>query len=328
MRVKDADPPVPGPGESLIQVTAVGICGSDLHWFAEGGIGGTTVTRPVVPGHEFGGIVQSGPLAGRAVAVDPAISCGTCARCHEGNSNLCPEVVFAGHGTCDGALREYLTWPDRLLHPVPDALAGTGAALLEPLGVAIHAFDLGHVRLGASVAIVGCGPIGLLLMQVARAGGAGPVVAVEPLTHRRTLAASYALGPAVAPTDDLAGTLASAGVPDGVDVVFEAAGTDAAVAAATELVRPGGRVVLAGIPDTDATALPASTARRKGLTIAMVRRMREVYPRAIRLASEGAVDLDRLVTDRFPLDDAPAAFATAVARTGIKTVITPASTRG
>jgi L-iditol 2-dehydrogenase len=323
VRVAETEPPVPGPGESLVRVTAVGICGSDLHWFAEGGIGGTTVTRPVVPGHEFGGIVQSGPLAGRAVAVDPAIACGVCARCYEGNSNLCPSVVFAGHGTCDGGLREYLAWPTRLLHPVPDALAGAGAALLEPLGVAIHAFDLGHVRLGACVAIVGCGPIGLLLMQVARAGGAASVIAVEPLPHRRAVAAGYGLGPAVAPGDALTSALREAGAPDGVDVAFEVAGTDAAVAAATEWVRPGGRLVLAGIPEGDVIALPASTARRKGLTIAMARRMREVYPRAIRLATDGAVDLNGLVTGAFPLDDAPAAFATAVARTGIKTVITP-----
>src|SRR5262249_12554944 len=101
-------------------------------------------------------------------------------------------------------------------------------------------------------------------------------------------------------------------------------GTDPAVALAADVVRPGGRMVLAGIPDGDVTALPASTARRKGLTIAMVRRMREVYPRAIRLAADGLVDLDHLVTGRFSLDDAPAAFATAAVRTGVKTVITPA----
>jgi L-iditol 2-dehydrogenase len=328
LRLGEAHPPAPGPDESLIRVTAVGICGSDLHWFAEGGIGGVTVTRPLVPGHEFGGTVQSGPLAGRRVAVDPAISCGTCARCREGNPNLCPTVRFAGHGTCDGALREYLAWPTRLLHPIPDDLTDAGAALLEPLGIAIHAFDLGHVRLGSSVAVVGCGPIGLMLMQVARAGGAGPVVAVEPLPHRRTAAAGYGLGPAVDPAADLDAALGDAGTPVGVDVAFEVAGTDAAVAAATRLVRPGGRVVLAGIPAGDTTQLPASTARRKGLTIALVRRMRDTYPRAIQLVTERRVTLEPLVTDRFALPDAPAAFASAAARTGIKTIITDGRVSG
>jgi L-iditol 2-dehydrogenase len=322
LRLGEADPPAPGPDESLIRVTAVGICGSDLHWFAEGGIGGVSITRPMVPGHEFGGTVESGRLAGRRVAVDPAISCGVCARCREGNDNLCPTVRFAGHGTCDGALREYLAWPTRLLHPVPDDLTDVDAALLEPLGVAIHAFDLGHVRLGSSVAVVGCGPIGLMLMEVARAGGAGQVLAVEPLPHRRAAAAGYGLGPAVDPAADLDAALADAGTPGGVDVAFEVAGTDSAIAAATHLVRPGGRVVLAGISDGDTIQLPASTTRRKGLTIALVRRMRDTYPRAIRLVTEGKVALDPLITDRFALPDAPAAFATAVARAGIKTIVT------
>jgi L-iditol 2-dehydrogenase len=323
LRVGEAERPVPGPGESLVRVSAVGVCGSDLHWFTAGSIGDATLDRPLVPGHEFGGIVEAGPLAGRRVAVDPAIPCGTCDRCREGNHNLCPTVRFAGHGACDGALREYLVWPSHLLHPVPDTLSDEAAALLEPLGVAIHAFDLGHVRLGASVAVVGCGPIGLMLLQVARAGGAGPVVAVEPLPHRRAAAAGYRLGPAIDPGDDLDATLADTGAPGGVDVAFEVAGTDEAVTVAMRLVRPGGRVVLAGIPYPDSTTFPASLARRKGLTLAMVRRMRDSYPRALRLIGAGLVDLDSLVTHRYPLTDAAKAFAAAVSRTGIKVVIEP-----
>jgi L-iditol 2-dehydrogenase len=323
LRIGEADRPTPGPGESLVRVSAVGVCGSDLHWFGEGGIGDSTLSRPLVLGHEFGGVAESGPLAGGRVAVDPAIPCDACERCAEGNHNLCPAVRFAGHGACDGALREYLAWPTRLLHPVPDGLTDPAVALLEPLGVAIHAFDLGHVRLGGSVAIVGCGPIGLMLAQVARVGGAGSVITVEPLPHRRAVVAGYGLGPAVSPTVGVAAVLADAGVPGGVDVAFEVAGADDAVAAAMALVRPGGRVVLAGIPGPDTTTFPASLARRKGLTMAIVRRMRNGYPRAIRLIERGLVDVDSLVTDRFGLDEAPAAFAAAAARAGVKTVIVP-----
>jgi L-iditol 2-dehydrogenase len=323
LRVSETDPPTPGPGESLVRVSAVGVCGSDLHWFSDGGIGDSSLSRPLVLGHEFGGVVESGALAGRRVAADPAIPCGDCERCREGNHNLCPAVRFAGHGACDGALREYLAWPTRLLHPVPHGLTDPAVALLEPLGVALHAFDLGHLRLGSSVAIVGCGPIGLMLAQVASAGGAGPVVAVEPLPHRRAVAAGYGLGPAVGPEADVAAALADAGVPGGVDVAFEVAGVDDAVARAMALVRPGGRVVLAGIPSSDTTTFPASLARRKGLTLVLVRRMRDGYPRAIRLVEGGLVDVDSLVSHRFGLDDAPAAFATAAARSGIKTVIAP-----
>jgi L-iditol 2-dehydrogenase len=323
VRLAQVEPPAPQPGSSLLRVTAVGICGSDLHWFAEGAIGDARLERPLVLGHEFGGVVQGGALDGRRVAAEPAIACGSCQRCLAGNPNLCPTVRFAGHGRQDGALRERMAWPTGLLQPVPAQISEEAVALLEPLGIAIHAFDLGHVRLGASVAVIGCGPIGLLLLQVARAGGSGTVVAVEPLEHRRAAAARYGLGPAIGPGGDLPAALEAAGMPSGVDVAFEAAGTDEAVAASLRLVRPGGRVVLVGIPAGDSTVLPAGLARRKGLTIALARRSSNTLPRAIRLVQRGLVELDPLVTHRFPLTQVSAAFTTASARTGLKTIVLP-----
>jgi L-iditol 2-dehydrogenase len=323
VRVGEADQPTPGPGESLVRVTAVGLCGSDLHWFDEGGIGDAQLASPLVLGHEFGGVVVGGARDGQRVAVDPARPCGVCARCREGNVNLCPTIVFAGHGTQDGGLREYVAWPDRLLHPVPPAVSDEAVAMLEPLGVALHSFDLGHVRLGASVAVVGCGPIGLLLLQLARGAGCDPVIAVEPLAHRRNRAAALGADVVLEPTADLAEALAGAGVPDGVDVAFEIAGTDAAVDVAMRLARPGARVVLAGIPATDSTTFPASVARRKGLTFALVRRMKETYPRALRMVERGLVDVDSIVSHRFALSNVVEAFATAAARTGHKVIVVP-----
>lgn len=326
IRLSRGERPVAGPGESLVRVSAVGLCGSDLHWFAEGGIGDATLRRPLVLGHEIGGVVEGGTLDGQRVAIDPAVPCGRCDRCREGDANLCPTVRFAGHGGQDGGLREYVAWPTHLLYPVPSSFSETAAAMLEPLGVALHAFDLGHARLGHSVAVVGCGPIGLMLLQVARAAGCAPVIAVEPLEHRRLAAAALGADIVINPPADLPGALGSAGRPGGVDVAFEMAGTDEAVGISMELARPGARVVLGGIPERDSTTFTASLARRKGLTIAMVRRMREVYPRAIHLVERGVVDIDSVVTHRFSLDESPHAFMTAVARIGIKTVILPTST--
>jgi L-iditol 2-dehydrogenase len=309
--------PVPGADMSLVRVTAVGICGSDLHWFTHGGIGDARLDRPIVPGHEFAGVVTGGPLDGRRVAVDPAIPCGRCARCLEGHGNLCPTVRFSGHGELDGALREWLTWPTGLLHPLPDDLTDTDGAMLEPLGIAIHAVDLGHLRLGASVAVVGCGPIGLLLVQLARVAGAARVVAMDPLEHRTAAARRFGA--------DETATAAAAGTFDGVDadVVFEVAGNDEAVAAAVTAARPGGRVVHVGIPHEVETRVPAATARRKGLTLTMCRRMHDVYPRAIDLVHRGRIDVASLVTDRFPLVESAEAFRTAVRRAGLKVVVTP-----
>ena len=233
IRIADEDQPTPGPGESLVRVTAVGLCGSDLHWFTEGGIGDSQLLHPLVLGHEFAGVVEGGLDDGRRVAVDPARPCGTCELCLEGNRNLCLSVRFAGHGGDDGALRDYLAWPTALLHTVPDDLSDADSAMLEPLGVALHAHDLGKTRAGGDVAVIGCGPIGLCLVQVARAAGARHVVAIEPLGHRREAAAAMGADVVLdSGADDVRAALAEATGGRGVDVAFEAAGNDAAVALA------------------------------------------------------------------------------------------------
>jgi L-iditol 2-dehydrogenase len=317
LRLSDEPRPGARPGECLVRVEAVGVCGSDLHWYEDGGIGDSRLVDPLVIGHEFAGVVEDGPLTGRRVAVDPAIPCGRCELCREGHPNLCPNVVFAGHGSSDGGLRQYLSWPTDRLHALPDALDGVAGALLEPLGVAIHALDLGHVAVGARVAIVGCGPIGLLLGQVATAAGASVVLAVDPLEHRRAAAARAGAEAAIAPE------AIDAWEGPEVDMAFEAAGTDAAVDLALRAARPGARVVLVGIPSGDQTTFSASIARRKGITLVLVRRMKEVYPRALRLVESGAVDVQSLVTHRFPLERVGDAFEVAAARDGLKVMVEP-----
>ena len=350
LRVGDEAAPEGGAGEALVRVAAVGICGSDLHWYTEGAIGDATLARPLVPGHEGAGEIAAGPRRGERVAIDPAIPCERCRACRDGYRNLCYNLVFSGHGNTDGMMREFMPWPTRLLYPLPDSVSDAGGAMLEPLGVALWALDLGHVPFGGSVAVLGCGPIGLLLVQLLRAAGARRVLAVEPLAHRREAAAKYGADEVVAPgsapasassassastgssgssasTASTAPTGSSPSDTDisqyGADVAFELAGNDDAVRLAFEAVRPGGRVVLGGIPDSDTTTFRASLARRKGLTIAMVRRMNEVYPRAIDLAARGVVALDPLVSSQVPLTSAPDAFASAERRTGLKVIIAP-----
>ena len=323
LALHDEQLPEPAPGRTRVRVGAVGLCGSDLHWFGEGGIGDAGLDRPLVLGHEFAGTVVGGPMDGRLVAVDPAMPCGKCHTCTAGLGNLCPDVVFAGHGQQDGGLQEVVSWPTARLYPLPSSLNDEDGAMLEPLGVALHALDLGHVRAGGTVAVHGCGPIGLLLVQLLAATG-GRVVAVDPLEHRR--AAAGQLGADIALTADEAQdpqVLVDATAGRGADVAFEVAGTDGAVRDAMSVTRPGGRVVLVGIPDEDRTSFPASLARRKGLTFLLSRRMGEVYPRAIRLVERGIIDVRTVVTHRFDLADAPAAFDAAAARTGHKVVVRP-----
>ncbi len=313
---------MPAPGESLVRVQAVGLCGSDLHWYTDGGIGDAQLATPLVLGHEVSGVVVSGPLEGRPVALDPAVPCGRCETCLTGHRNLCPTVRFAGHGSVDGGLRELVAWPDAQLHELPPGVTPGEGTVLEPLGVALHAVDLAHVRLGASVAVVGCGPIGLLLVQVARAAGAASVVAVEPLAHRREAALRAGADVVLDPAELAPAGMFTTGIGSpGVDVVLEVVGAAPAVELAVRAARPGGRVVLVGIPDDDVTTFPASVARRKGLTIAVARRMGEVYPRAIDLVQRGVVDAASVISHRYPLQDVGGAFAAAAQRTGLKVVV-------
>ena len=214
---------------------------------------------------------------------------------------------FAGHGETDGGLRTRLAWPERLLQPVPEVLGDDQATLLEPLGVALHALDLASVAPGDRAAVFGCGPLGLLIVQLLVRAGVG-VFAADPIPNR--LAAAVALGATGAPFD--------------VDVGFEVSGCDDALDSTLALVRPAGRVVLVGIPDGDRTSFSASTARRKGLTLLLSRRMKSGdLRRAVELVERGEVSLDGLVTERHALADAEAAFASLVARTAIKIVVEP-----
>jgi L-iditol 2-dehydrogenase len=325
LRLHDEPPPTPAKDEALLRIGAVGLCGSDRHWFTEGGIGDADLSKPLVLGHEFMATIESGPRSGERVAVDPAKPCGACAPCAAGQAHLCLELRFAGHGTTDGALRTWMAWPDSLLHPIPDTVSDTEGPLLEPLGVALHALDLGRVGPGTTVAVFGCGPIGLLLVQALSAAGASVVLATDRLPHRvKTAVELGAAHGTVAHEGAVEAAVLGGAVRAGVDVAFEVAGVDAAIDDAIVSTRPGGRVVLVGIPTGDRTSFKASIARRKGLTLLVCRRMRgSDLPRAIRLVESGGVELGPLVTARYALDEWPEAFDALRNRRGLKVIVSP-----
>ncbi len=324
VRVGREDPAEPRPGDAIVRVRAVGLCGSDLHWFDEGSIGDARISRPLVLGHEFAGEIAEGPRAGERVVGDPANACGDCAPCRAGWVNLCLRMRFAGHGEVDGALRTLMPWPADLLLPIPASIEDGEAPLLEPAAIAVHALALAS-PLPSSAGVFGCGPIGLLIVQLLLRSGVPRVVATDVLPHR--VAAAAALGATAFQVDAPGPADPSGGrAPDlpEVDVAFEAGGTDAALHDALTSVAPGGRVILVGIPPGDRTSFRASLARRKGLTLVLCRRSRpEDLREAIRLGSSRELALDGLITHRFPLSDAAAAFAVAARRDGLKVVVQP-----
>jgi len=310
--------PVAGAGEKLVRVKSVGVCGSDLHWFSGGSIGDAKLERPLVLGHEFAGELEDG----QRVAVDPAIPCGHCELCLHGHPNLCLSIIFAGYATQDGSMREYIAWDERCIFPIPDHLTFEDGAMLEPLGVAIHAVDLAHLKAGMTVGVFGCGPIGLLIIQMAKLAGAANIIATDKLPHRVEAAKAFGADQAFLPgTNSEVEEIRAATRGRGVDVAFESAGMQDAVDTSFAAVVMGGKVMMVGIPDEERTSFSASTARRKGLTIKMVRRMKNTYPRAIELVSKGLVDVRSIVTHRFSLDQAEEAYRVAERREGLKVIL-------
>jgi L-iditol 2-dehydrogenase len=350
IRVEEVPHPgPPGPGWLLLRVKAVGICGSDLHTYRHAAIGEVRLEGPTILGHEFAGVVEQlgegcldgnfQPLQpGTRVAVDPAQPCGRCELCGRGHPNLCLNLRFCGLWPDQGAMCEWIHVPAATCFPLPPEIEDATAVMLEPLGVALHTLDLAKVRVGQSVALLGAGPIGLAILQLLRLAGADPIFVTDKLPWRVQLAEQLGateawrcgsdvdVGPASPAASPSVPTVAGRAGPTrlfdpveavrkatggrGVDVAVEAAWCDASVDQAAEMLVHGGRLLVVGIPDDDRLVLRHSVARRKGLTIIMVRRMKHSYPRAIRLAESGSVDLGVLVSHRFPLQQAAEAFAT------------------
>jgi L-iditol 2-dehydrogenase len=315
IRLDDIPTPDPGPGEALIRVRAMGVCGSDVHFYVDGRIGDDIAPLPYILGHEFSGEIAAlgpgvdGPPVGTRVAVDPAVPCGRCEVCLDGNPNCCPDTRFPASPPVQGALCEWYAHPAHLCVPLPASLDFADGAMLEPLGIGIHAMTLAKIKPGDAVAILGAGPIGLLLLQLALSSSVRAVYVSEPVPERRALAAELGATAVCDPqVDDPAAWLLEQTQGRGVDVAIEAAWGKEAVGQAVRMARPGGKVVLVGIPREDVTTFPNSAARSKGLTILMSRRMKSVHSRAIALVERGVVDLRTPVTHRFPLERAGEAF--------------------
>ena len=308
--------PTPGPGEVLLKMAAVGVCGSDVHYYLDGGIGDAVVTAPITMGHEpsayvagLGAGVEELEI-GQLVAIEPAIPCGHCEMCLTGHPNLCPNVRFCGTPPIDGVFSEYAVMPAENCVPLPEGFSPVEGALLEPLGVAIHTVDLSHIRVAQTVVVLGAGPIGLLIAAVARAAGAGQILMTEPIPERRAFALDFVADAVFDPSEqDVVAEVLRATNGRGVDIAFEAAGALDTPQNGVDMLRPGGTLVLCGIPSgEDRLTLTASSTRRKGLTIKMVRRMKFVYPRGILMVQRGMVDLKAIATHFVSLDEIPQAF--------------------
>ncbi|MEO3886405.1 NAD(P)-dependent alcohol dehydrogenase [Nonomuraea sp. B5E05] len=324
LAIEERPVPEPGPGEVLVQVNAVGVCGSDVHYYQHGRIGDFVVERPMVLGHESGGVIAGvGPgvdasRMGQRVSVEPGVPDLTCPECLAGRYNLCPDMRFFATPPIDGSLAGFVTVHAAFAHPVPDSISDDAAALLEPLSVGVWACRKGRVDAGSRVLITGAGPIGLVATQCARAFGATEIVVADLNPHRLKLAADLGATATINVADT---PMNEAGVEP--TVLLECSGHPGATNDALRTLSRASRAVLVGMGD-DGLPLPLTFVQSREIEVTGTFRYANTWPTAIALAASGRVDVDSLVTGHFPLAESEAALLAAERDPlAVKSVIDP-----
>lgn len=324
VRVEDRPVPLPGPHQVLVEVAAVGVCGSDVHYYRHGRIGDFVVEGPMILGHELSGRIAAvgegvdAARVGQRVAVEPQFPCRRCRQCASGRYNLCPQMRFYATPPVDGAFCRYVVSDTEMAHVVPDSMSDEAAALLEPLSVAIATMRKAQVAPGTTVLIAGAGPIGVLCAQTASAFGAARIVVSDPVASRRERVVRFGATEVVDP----AATDVAALDPQ-VDVFIDASGAAPAVVSGIRAVGPAGRVVLVGM-GADDYALPVGYLQTMEITVTGVFRYTDTWPAAIHLVQSGAVDLDALVTGRYDLEHVADALDSDTDPGSLKSIVTPA----
>lgn len=285
--------PAPGPGEIQVAVKSVGICGSDLHYFHEGGIGDARCVYPMVLGHEPAGVVVqagagvSGWSVGDSAVLEPAVYCYHCEFCMTGHHNVCSNLRFLSTPGDPGFFREFVNLPAENLLPLPRNLSLNEGTLVEPFAIILHSMQFAAVRPGETALVFGAGPIGLFTIATLKLYGARRVWAVEPLAHRRDLAKHLGADVVIDPAqvDPVKQVLADTGQ-RGVDVSIDCATKEDTVNQCLMATRNAGRVVITGIPSEEYVRLAFHVLRRKELTFFSVRRSNRESHTALQLLSD------------------------------------------
>jgi L-iditol 2-dehydrogenase len=307
----------------LVKVTAVGVCGSDTHYYRHGRVGSFVVDGPLVLGHEAAGTivaVGAGVDQGRVsqrVAIEPQRPDPGSEETRRGDYNLCPHMQFFGTPPVDGAFCDYVSIGATFAHPVPDTVTDEAAALCEPLSVGIAAVRKSRIDAGARILVAGAGPIGVVVTQVARAFGAIEIIVSDPDEARRDQVRRFGATTAVDPNSLTIGDLTDLRV----DAFIDASGAPPAVDAGIRAVRPAGTVVLVG-SGAESMTLPTQLIQNRELVLTGVFRYADTWPTAISLVESHRVDLDAMVTGRFPLERAAEALDSDRVPGTVKTVVT------
>ena len=325
-------PPHPEGDEVLIRVEAVGICGSDGHYYLQGRIGNQVLEYPFTFGHECCGTIEAcgpgtvGLMSGDKVAIDPAVSCGACDQCRAGRPHTCRNLLFMGcPGQLPGALSQFILMPARNCFKLSAGMSFTQGALSEPLSIGVYAVELMGQRHVETLGILGAGPIGLSVLLAAQAFGLQDIYVTDKVDVR--LKAAERAGAVWIGNPDRADIVAAVlEQRRGLDAVFECCGDPEALDQAVELLNPGGTLIIVGIPEADRISFDIHKLRRKEICVRNVRRQNQCTRKALDLMTAGSIDVAFMATHFFPLADIQKALETVTAKADgvIKAVITVA----
>lgn len=314
IRLVEQPIPDPAPGMVEVRVSAVGICGSDLHSYAEGTIGDAEAHYPMVLGHEPSGVISrtgagvTGWSVGDRVALEPAIYCYHCEFCMAGHHNVCEHIRFMSQPGCPGFLREYAVVPEQNLIALDASTGLAEATLIEPLAIALHSMSLAQPRPGETAAVFGAGPIGLLTAAALRLHGVSQIWIVDPLPHRLALANSIGIEAGLGRDSSPVAEILKATGGRGVDLTIDCATKDDTVNEAVQVTRNAGRMLITGIPSTPRVPIDLHRWRRKELAVIQVRRSNHESTLARDLLAREPQRFVPIITHQRPLDEAASGF--------------------
>jgi L-iditol 2-dehydrogenase len=323
IELRDISVPVPEDDQVLVRVEAVGVCGSDVHFYAHGNIGTMIMSEPFVLGHELSGVIIAvggkvdAARVGNRVAIEPQRPCRTCNECRHGRYNLCPNIIFYAVPHVNGAFTEYVTIQNDFAFDLPDNVSFEAGALLEPLSVAIWSCQRAQISVGSRVLIAGAGPIGVIMAQTAKAFGASEVIITDMVEARREFALNYGATRAIDPSKESVHGL-------DVDAFIDATGVSRAVYDGIKAIGPNGRAILVGMGDDD-VLLPVDYIQAREIWVTGIFRYTNTWPTAIELVATGKVNLDALVTHRFNLNQVEEALLAPKLPGAMKPVVLPNS---
>lgn len=309
------DPMLAHDNDVLIKMKTIGVCGSDVHYYTSGKIGSQVVRYPFPVGHEGSGlVVKTGSAVTRVkpgdrIAIEPAMPCFECDQCLARRHHTCRKLKFLGcPGQADGCLSEYIVMPETSCIPISDSLSYDQAALSEPLAIGVYAVKQSIPMTGAKVGILGFGPIGMSVLLPALAQGAESVYVTDKIPERIEMAKKSGAAWAGNPDkEDMVKEIVNH-EPQMLDVVFECCGQQEAIENAIDILKPGGKLMIIGIPEFDRWSFPVDKLRHKELTITNVRRQVDCVEPSLEMMEKGIVDVSLMPTHRFKFEDTKAAF--------------------